>query len=167
MSARPDPSPASGEARRSLGHRSDSRAGLNLPSKVVGSSSGTAPSRAKKGGDGRSGLKEARRIRADTEQGLRRIRIDAGVQAPEEAEGAMTAIATTIRVTGRPTGTGQAAGSAGDPGVVQGTGGGEKRHLEEVEVLEERHHRPRQQEEVAALEPVGRQWTSSADLLRD
>ncbi len=72
----------------------------------------------------------------------------------------------TIQVIGRPTGTGQAVGSAGDLWAVQATGGGKMRHLEEMAALGERHHHPRRQEEVAALEPVGRQWTDSVDLLR-
>jgi hypothetical protein len=148
MTARQDLSPALGEARRSLGPRQDSRAGLNLPSKIIESSSGTAPSRARRGGDVRGDLREARGIRADMEQSLRRIRINAGAQAPEEAVGATIATAKTIRVTGRPTGTGQAVDSAGDLGAVRATGGGETRHLEEVAALGERHHHPSRQEEV-------------------
>jgi hypothetical protein len=115
----------------------------------------------------RSGLREARRIRADTGQDLHRIRIDAGARAPEEAEEGTTASATMTRVTGHPTGTDQATDSAVDLEAVLGTGGGETRHLEEVAVLEERHHHPRRQEEAAALEPVGPQWTGLADLPRD
>jgi hypothetical protein len=154
MSARLDHSPASGEARRS-----DSRAGLSLPSKITRSSNGITPSRTRNGGDVRSGLREARRIRADTEQGLHRIRIDAGARAGE----ATTATATTTQVTGHPIGTDQVADSAVDLEAVLGTGGGETRHLEEVAVLEERHHPP----------PAGRRrrrrwsrWTGSADLPR-
>jgi hypothetical protein len=38
--------------------------------------------------------------------------------------------------------------------------------LEEVAARAERHHHPRRQEEEAALEPVGRQWMDSVDLLK-
>ncbi len=62
-----------------------------------------------------------------------------------------------IRVPGHPTGTGQAADSAGDLGAVRATGGAETHHTEEVAAQEERHHHPRRQEAEAALEPVGRQ----------
>jgi hypothetical protein len=100
------------------------------------------------------------------EQSLRRIRINAGAKAPEEAVGATIATVKMIRVTGHPIGTGQAADSAGDLRAVRATGGGETRHLEEVAAWGERHHHPRQQEEVAALEPVGRRWTDWVGLLR-
>jgi hypothetical protein len=80
--------------------------------------------------------------------------------------GATIVTAKMIRVIGRPTGTGQAMDSAGDLWAIRATGGGETRHLEEVAALGERHHHPRRQEEVAALEPVGRRWTDSVDLLR-
>jgi hypothetical protein len=101
------------------------------------------------------------------EQSLRRIRINAGAQAPEEAVGATIATAKTIQVTGHLIGTGQAVDSAGDLGAVRATGGGETRHLEEVAARGERHHHhPRRQEEEAALELMGRRWTDSVDLLR-
>jgi hypothetical protein len=100
------------------------------------------------------------------EQGLRRIRINAGAQAPEEAAGATIATAKMIRVTGHPIGTGQVADSAGGLGAVRATVGGETRHSEEVAARGERHHHPRRQEEEAALEPVGRRWMDSVDLLR-
>ncbi len=166
MSARQDLSPALGEAQRSLGPRRDSRADLNLPSKIAGSSSGSAPSRARKEGDAKGDLREAMGTRADMEQSLSRIRINAGAQAPEEAVGATIAIAKMIRVTGRPIGAGQAADSAGDQGAVRATGDGETRHLKEVAARAERHHHPRRQEEEAALEPVGRRWMDSGDLLK-
>jgi hypothetical protein len=100
------------------------------------------------------------------EQSLRRIRINAGAQAPEEAAGATIATAKMIQVTGHPIGTGQVADSAGDLGAVRVTGGGETRHLEGVAAQGERHHHPRWQEEKAALEPVGRRWMDSVDLLK-
>ena len=156
MSVRQYLSPALGEAQRSLGPRRDSRAGLNLPGKIVGSSSGTAPSRARRGGDAKGDLREAMGIRADMEQSLRRIRINAGAQAPEEAVGATIATAKMIRVIGHPIGTGQAADSVGDLGAVQATVGGETRHLEGVAAQVERHRHPRRQEAEAAQEPVGR-----------
>jgi hypothetical protein len=105
-------------------------------------------------------------IRADMEQSLRRIRINAGAQAPEEAVGATIATAKMIRVIGHPIGTGQAADSVGDLGAVQATVGGETRHLEGVAAQVERHRHLRRQEEEAALEPVGRQWMDSVDLLK-
>ncbi len=166
MSARQDPSPALGEAQRNLDPRRDSRAGLNLPSRIVRSSSGAAPSKAKRGGDVRGDLREARGIRADMEQSLRRIRINAGAQVPEEAVGATIATATTIQVTGHPTGTGQAVDSAGDLGAVRATGGAETRYMEEVAALGEHYHHPCRQEEEAALGLVGPQWTGLVDLLR-
>jgi hypothetical protein len=103
-------------------------------------------------------------IRADMEQSLRRIRINAGAQAPEEAVGATIAAAKMIRVTGRPIGAGQAADSAGDLGAVRATGDSETRHLEEVAARAEHHRHLRRQEEEAALEPGGRRWMDSGDL---
>jgi hypothetical protein len=164
MSARQDLSLALEEAQCSPAPRQVSRAGLKLPDKIVGSSSGTAPSRAKRGGIERGDLREAKGIRAGKEQSLRRIRINAEAQAPEEAVGATIATAKMIRVPGHP---GRAADSAGDLGAVRATGGGETHHLEEVAARGGRHHHPRRQEEGAALEPVGRQWMGSVDLLRD
>ena len=140
-----------GEAQRSLGPRQVSRAGLNPPGKIVGNSSETDPNRAKRGGAERADLS-----RAGKEPSLRRIRISAGAQAPEEAAGATIATAKMIRVPGRPTGTGQAADSAEDRGAARATGGAETRLTEEVAVQEERHHHPRRQEAEAELEPVGR-----------
>jgi hypothetical protein len=163
MSARQDLSPALGEAQRSLGPCRDSRANLNLPSRIAGSSSGRAPSRARRGGDAKGDLKGAMGIRADMEQSLCRIRISAGAQAPEEAVGATIATAKMIRATGRPIGAGQAADSAGDLRAVQATRDGETRHLEEVAARVERHRHLRRQEEEEALEPVGRQWMDSVD----
>ncbi len=76
----------------------------------------------------------------------------------------MIATARMIRATDRPIGAGQVAGSAGDLGAVQATGGGETRHLEEVAVRAERHRYLRRLEAEAASEPVGRQWMDSGDL---
>jgi len=144
------------EARHSLGLRRASRAGLNPPGKIIGNNSEAAPNRAKREGAERGDLREAKGSRAGKEPSLRRIRISAGAQAPEEAAGATIATAKMIRVPGRPTGTGQAADSAEDLGAVRATGGAETRLTEEVAVQGERHHHPRRQEAEAALEPVGR-----------
>ena len=157
MSARQDLSSALGEAQHSLGPRQVSRAGLNPPGKIVGNSSETDPNRAKRGGAERGDLREARGSRAGKEQSLRRIRISAEAQAPEEAVGATTATAKMIRVPGHPIGTGRAADSAGDLGLVRATGGAETHHTDQVAAQGERHHHPRRQEAEAALEPVGRQ----------
>jgi hypothetical protein len=156
MSARQDLSSALGEAQHSLGLRRASRAGLNPPGKIIGNNSEAAPNRAKREGAERGDLREAKGSRAGKEPSLRRIRISAGAQAPEEAAGATIATAKMIRVPGRPTGTGQAADSAEDLGAVRATGGAETRLTEEVAVQGERHHHPRRQEAEAALEPVGR-----------
>jgi hypothetical protein len=153
-----------GEARHSLGLRRGSQANLNHPSRSSRSSSGSALSRARREGDARGDLREAMGIRAGMEQSLRRIRISAGAQAPEEAVKAMIATARMIQATDRPTGAGQVAGSAGDLGAVQTTGGGETRLLEEVAAREERHRHLRQLVAEAALEPVGRRWMDSGDL---
>ena len=146
-----------GEAQHSLGLRQASRAGLNPPGKIIGNNSKAAPNRAKREGAERGDLREARGSRAGKEPSLRRIRISAEAQAPEEAAGATIATAKMIRVPGHPTGTDQAADSAGDLGAVRATGGAETRHTEEVAAQGERHHHPRRQEAEAALEPVGRQ----------
>jgi hypothetical protein len=146
-----------GEAQRSLGPRQASRAGLNPPGKIVGNSSETAPSKAKRGGAERGDPREARGIKAGKEPNLRRIRISAEAQAPEEAVGATIATAKMIRVPGHPIGTGRAADSAGDLGAARATGGAETRHSEEVAAQGERHHHPRRQEAQAVLGPVGRQ----------
>jgi hypothetical protein len=103
-------------------------------------------------------------IRAGMEQSLRRIRINAGAQAPEETVGAMIATAKMIQVTDHPLGAGLVADSAGDLGAVQETGDGETRHLEEVAARAERHRHLSRQEAGAALEPVGRRWMDSGDL---
>ena len=156
MSARQDLSSALAEAQHSLGPRQASRASLNPPGKIIGSNREAAPNRAKREGAERDALREARGSRAGKELSLRRIRISAGAQAPEEAAGATIATAKMIRVPGRPTGTGQAADSAEDRGAARATGGAETRLTEEVAVQEERHHHPRRQEAEAELEPVGR-----------
>ena len=156
MSARQDPSSALAEAQHSLGLRRASRIGPSPPGKIIRNNSEAAPSRAKREGAERGDLREARGSRAGKEPSLRRIRISAGAQAPEEAAGATIATAKMIRVPGHPTGTGQAADSAEDLGAVRATGGAETRLTEEVAVQEERHHHPRRQEAEAALEPVGR-----------
>ena len=147
---------ALGEAQRSLGPRQASRASLNPPGKSIGNNSETAPNRAKRGGAERGDLREARGSRAGKDPSLRQVEISAEAQAPEEAAGATIATAKMIRVPGHPTGTGQAADSAGDLGAVRATGGAETRHTEEVAAQGERHHHPRRQEAEAALEPVGR-----------
>jgi len=157
MSARQDPSSALGKAQHSLGLRRASRVGLNPPGKIIGNNSEAAPDRAKREGAERGNLREARRNRPGKEPTLRRIGINAEAQAPEEAAGATIATAKMIRVPGHPTGTGQAADSAGDLGAVRATGGAETRLTEEVAAQGERHHHPRRQEAEAALEPVGRQ----------
>lgn len=144
------------EARPSPGLRRGNLANLLRPSRSAGGSSGSAPGKVRKEGDAKSDLREAMGIRTGMEQSLRRIRISAGAQAPEEAAGATIATAKMIRVPGRPTGTGQAADSAEDLGAVRATGGAETRLTEEVAVQGERHHHPRRQEAEAALEPVGR-----------
>ena len=77
-----------GEARHSPGLRRGNLANLFRSSQSAGGSSGSALSRARKEGDARNDLREAMGIRAGTEQSLRRIRISAGAQAPEEAEAA-------------------------------------------------------------------------------
>ena len=145
-----------GKAQHSLDLRRASRIGLNPPGKIIGNNSKAAPNRAKREGAERGDLREARGSRAGKEPSLRRIGINAEAQAPEEAAGATIATAKMIRVPGRPTGTGQAADSAGDLGAVRATGGAETRHTEEVAAQGERHHHPRRQEAEAALEPVGR-----------
>jgi hypothetical protein len=145
-----------GKAQHSLDLRRASRIGLNPPGKIIGNNSKAAPNRAKREGAERGDLREAKGSRAGKEPSLRRIRISAGAQAPEEAAGATIATAKMIRVPGRPTGTGQAADSAEDLGAVRATGGAETRLTEEVAVQGERHHHPRRQEAEAALEPVGR-----------
>ncbi len=146
-----------GEAQHSLGLRRASRTGLNPPGKIIGNNREAAPNRAKREGAERGDLREARGSRAGKEPSLRRIRVSAGAQAPEEAAGATIATAKMIRVPGHPTGTDQAADSAGDLGAVRATGGAETRLTELVAVQGERHHHPRRQEAEAALEPVGRQ----------
>ena len=146
-----------GEAQHSLGLRQASRAGLNPPGKIIGNNSEVAPNRAKRGGAERADLRGAKGSRAGKEPSLRRVRISAEAQAPEEAAGATIATAKMIRVPGHPTGTGQAADSAGDLGAVRATGGAETRHTKEVAAQGERHHHPHRQEAEAALEPVGRQ----------
>ncbi len=156
MSARQDRSSALAEARHSLGLRRASRAGLNPPGKIIGNISEAAPNRAKREGAERGDLREAKGSRAGKEPSLRRIRINAEAQAPEEAAGATIATAKMIRVPGRPTGTGQAADSAEDLGAVRATGGAKTHLTEEVAVQGERHHHPRRQEAEAALEPVDR-----------
>ena len=163
MSARQDLFPALGEAQRSLGPRRGSQANLNLPSRSAGSSSGSALSRARREGDARGDLKEAMGIRAGMEQSLRRIRISAGAQAPEEAVGAMIATVRMIQATGRPIGAGRVAGSAGDLGAVQAAGDSETRRSE-VAAQAERHRQPRRLEAEAASEPVGHQWMDSGGL---
>jgi hypothetical protein len=61
-----------------------------------------------------------------------------------------------IRVTGHPTGAGPVADSAVDPEAALGTGDGEARHQDRMQPApEERHHPRHQQEEAAALGPVG------------
>jgi len=102
-------------------------------------------------------------IRAGTEQSLRRIRISAGAQAPEEAVGAMIATVRMIRATDRPTGAGRVAGSAGDLGAVQAAEVGETRRSE-VAAQAERHRHPRRLEAEAASEPVGHRWMDSGGL---
>ena len=146
-----------GEAQHSLGLRQASRAGLNPPGKIIGNNSEAAPNRAKRGGAERADLRGAKGSRAGKEPSLRRVRISAEAQAPEEAAGATIATAKMIRVPGHPTGTDRAADSAGDLGAVRATGGAETRQTEEVAAQGERHHHPRRQEAEAALEPVGRQ----------
>ncbi len=111
----------------------------------------------------RNDLREAKGIRAGTEQSLRRIGISAGAQAPEEAEGAMIATVRMIRATDRPIGAGRVAGSAGDLGAVQAAGVGETRHSE-VAAQAERHRHPRRLEAEAASEPVGHRWMDSGGL---
>ena len=145
-----------GEAQHSLGLRQASRADLNPPGRIIGNNSKATPNRAKRGGAERGDLREARGSRAGREQSLRRIKISAEAQAPEEAAGATIATAKMIRVPGHPTGTDQAADSAGDLGAVRATGGAETRQTEEVAAQGERHHHPRRQEAEAAPEPVGR-----------
>ena len=157
MSARQDPSSALAEAQHSLGLRRASRIGPNPPGKIIRNNSEAAPNRARREGAERGDLREARGSRAGKEPSLRRIRISAEAQAPEEAAGATIATAKMIRAQGRPTGTGQAADSAEDPGAVRATGGAETRLTEEVAVQGERHHHPRRQEAQAVLGPVGRQ----------
>jgi hypothetical protein len=76
----------------------------------------------------------------------------------------MIATARMIRATDCPIGAGQVAGSAGDLGAVQATGGGETRLLEEVAARAERHRHLRQLVAEMALEPVGRRWMDSGDL---
>ena len=94
MNARQDPSSALGKAQHSLDLRRASRTSLNPPGKIIGNNSEAAPNRAKRGGAERGDLREARGSRADKEPSLRRVRISAEAQAPEEAAGATIAIAT-------------------------------------------------------------------------
>ncbi len=138
-----------GEARRNLGLRRGNLANLPRPSRSAGGSSGSALSRARKEGDARNDLREARGIRAGMEQSLRRIGISAGAQAPEEAVGAMIATVKMIRATDRPIGVGRVAGSAGDLGAVQAAEVGETRRSE-VASQAEHHRHPRRLEAEAA-----------------
>ena len=152
-----------GKAQHSLDLRRASRIGLNPPGKIIGSNSKAAPNRAKREGAERGALREARGSRAGKEPSLRRIRISAGAQAPEEAAGAMIATVRMIRATDRPIGAGRVAGSAGDLGAVQAAGVGETRRSE-VAAQAERHRHPRRLEAEAASEPVGHRWTDSGGL---
>ncbi len=163
ISAGQDLSPVLGEARRSPGLRRGNLANLPRPSRSAGGSSGSALNRARKEGHVRSDLREAMGIRAGTEQSLRRIRISAGAQAPEEAVGAMIATVRMIQATGRPIGAGRVAGSAGDLGAVQAAGDGETRRSE-VAAQVGRHRHPRRLEAEAASEPVGHQWMDLGGL---
>jgi len=105
-------------------------------------------------------------IRTGMEQSLRRIRISAGAQAPEEAAGAMIATVRMIRATDRPTGAGRVAGSAGDLEAVQAVRAAEvdETRRSEVAARAERHRHPRRLEAEAASEPVGHRWTDSGGL---
>jgi hypothetical protein len=154
-----------GEARHNPGLHRGNLANLSRPSRSAGGSSGSAPGKVRKEGDARSDLREATGIRTGMERSLRRIRISAGAQAPEEAAGAMIATVRMIRATDRPIGAGRVAGSAGDLGAVQAAEVGETRRSE-VAARAERHRHPRRLEAEAASEPVGHRWTDSGGLLK-
>ena len=155
-----------GEARRSPGLRRGNLANLPHPSRSAGGSSGSAPGKVRKEGDAKSDLREAMGIRTGMEQSLRRIRISAGAQAPEEAAGAMIATVRMIRATDRPTGAGRVADSAGDLEAVQAVRAAEadETRRSEVAARAERHRHPRRLEAEAASEPVGHRWMDSGGL---
>jgi hypothetical protein len=158
-----------GEARPSPSLRRGNPANLPRPSRSAGGSSGSAPGKVRKEGDAKSDLREAMGIRTGMEQSLRRIRISAEAQAPEEAAGAMIATVRMIRATGRPTGAGRVAGSAGDLEAVQAVQAVRAAEVDETRRSEvaaraERHRHPRRLEAEAASEPVGHRWTDSGGL---
>jgi len=154
------------EARPSPGLRRGNLANLLRPSRSAGGSSGSAPGKVRKEGDAKSDLREAMGIRTGMEQSLRRIRISAEAQAPEEAAGAMIATVRMIRATGRPTGAGRVAGSAGDLEAAQAVRAAkvDETRRSEVAARAERHRHPRRLEAEAASEPVGHRWTDSGGL---
>ena len=154
------------EARHSPGLRRGNLANLLRPSRSAGGSNGSAPGKVRKEGDARSDLREAMGIRTGMEQSLRRIRISAEAQAPEEAAGAMIATVRMIRATDRPIGAGRVAGSAGDLGAVQAVQAAEvgETRRSEVAAQAERHRHPRRLEAEAASEPVGHRWMDSGGL---
>ena len=158
-----------GEARPSPSLHRGNLANLSRPSRSAGGNSGSAPGKVRKEGDARSDLREAMGIRTGMEQSLRRIRISAGAQAPEEAAGAMIATVRMIRATDRPTGAGRVAGSAGDLEAVQAVQAVRAAEVDETRRSEvaaraERHRHPRRLEAEAASEPVGHRWTDSGGL---
>jgi hypothetical protein len=157
------------EARPSPGLRRGNLANLFRSSQSAGGSSGSAPGKVRKEGDAKSDLREAMGIRTGMEQSLRRIRISAEAQAPEEAAGAMIATVKMIRAIDRPTGAGRVADSAGDLEAVQAVqvvraAEADETRRSEVAARAERHRHPRRLEAEAASEPVGHRWTDSGGL---
>ncbi len=126
--------------------------------------------RTKNGVSARSSPGGARRARVSAERSPRQDKTDAGVRAPEAAEGATTATAMAILATGHPTGADPVADQAAARAVVLAAEDGEARHQGRARpeaAPEEERHRPRLPlEEEAAPESEDHHSTGSADLPR-
>jgi hypothetical protein len=151
-------------------HRS-SRAVPSLLSRRAESSGGALPSRTqtKDGVSARSSPGGARRVRISAGRSPHQDKTDAGVRAPEAAEGATTATAMAILATGHPTGADPAVDQAAARAVVRAAEDGEARHRGRTQpqaAPEERHHPRLPLEEEAAPESEDHHSTGSADLPR-